>query len=148
LNDSSATWQPIATPPFERRAVSAAAFDGRLFVIGGMRSDGGPTTRVDVYDPESDSWQLGSAIPGSGMSGFGSSAFATDGSLYVSTLDGFVHRLDSADGSWTTIAKADRARFFHRMLPIAKNELLMIGGANMQIGKFTAIDAIRLAKKN
>jgi hypothetical protein len=145
LSDPAATWQAIATPPFQRRAVSTAAFEGRLYVIGGMQSEGGPTTRVDVYDPKNDSWQSASAIPGSGMSGFGSSAFATGGDLYVSTLDGFVHRLETAGGQWTTIAKTDPARFFHRMLPIDDRQLLMIGGANMRIGKFTAIDAIRLA---
>lgn len=144
LNDVTAGWQAIADPPFERRAVSAAALDGRLFVIGGMQSTGGPTTRVSIYDPSSNSWSDGPSLPGSGMSGFGSSAFATGGRLYVSTLDGFVHRLDSAGDCWTTIAKADPARFFHRMLPVGDHELLLIGGANMQIGKFTAIDAIRL----
>ena len=144
LADPNAVWQTTAAPPFKRRAVSVAAFAGKLFVIGGMQETGGPTTRVDIYDPESDSWCLGPPIPGSGMSGFGSSSFATGGALYVTTLDGFVHRLDANCEEWSTTAKSDPARFFHRMLPITEKELLMIGGANMEMGKFTAIHLIRI----
>ncbi len=145
LSDASAKWQPLASPTFQRRAISVAALDGKLFVIGGMQADGGPTTKVDVYDPASDSWTVGHPIPGSGMSGFGSSAFATGGHLYVSTMDGFVHGLADDQKLWTTIAKADPARFFHRMLPTDDSHLLMIGGANMEIGKFVQIDRISLA---
>ncbi|MDA8743886.1 hypothetical protein N9N28_04550 [Rubripirellula amarantea] len=144
LSDDKATWQPLATPTFQRRAISVAAHQGKLFVLGGMNSDGKPTTRVDVYDPVAKTWAEGPSLPGSGMSGFGSSSFATGGNLYVSTMDGFVHRLSSDQKSWSTLAKSDPARFFHRMLPISKNELLMVGGANMEIGKFTQIDRIVL----
>ncbi|QDT05492.1 N-acetylneuraminate epimerase precursor [Rubripirellula lacrimiformis] len=147
LSNPSAKWQATAQPPFKRRATSVAAFDGKLYVIGGMRPEGGPTTRVDIYDPKSDSWSDGPSIPGAGMSGFGSSSFASGGNLYCSTMDGFVHRLDPSGKGWTTVAKCQRARFFHRMLPRQENELLMVGGANMQIGKFTVIDAVTLTSK-
>ena len=146
LSDANAKWQPLAKPTFQRRAISAAAHGGKLYVIGGMQSKGGPTTRVDVYDPKSDSWQKGPSLPGSGMSGFGSSAFAVNGKLYVSAMDGFVHELDSSGEKWNTVAKSDPARFFHRMLP-HKGNLLMIGGANMQIGKFTEIELVKLDNK-
>lgn len=144
LSQSDAVWQPIATPPFERRAISVAAHEGKLFVIGGMNSTGKPTTRVDVYDPAVDQWNEGPALPGSGMSGFGSSSFATGGKLYVSTMDGFVHRLGEDQAGWSTVAKTDPARFFHRMLPATDDALLMVGGANMEIGKFTQIDRIKV----
>lgn len=147
LSDESASWQALAAPRFERRAVSVAAFEGKLFIVGGMQSEGGPTTKVSIYDPASDSWSDGPTLPGSGMSGFGSSSFATGGKLYVSTLDGFVHCLDHSQTQWRTIAKSKPARFFHRMLPVDQSHLLMIGGANMSIGKFTQIDVIRVAAK-
>lgn len=144
LSDADAKWQPLAKPPFQRRALSVAAHDGRLYAIGGMQSEGGPTVRVDVYNPVKDSWTEGPSLPGSGMAGFGSSAYASDGRLYVTTMDGFVHQLSAAGDSWTTIAKVDPARFFHRMLPTGEG-LLLIGGANMQSGKFTEIDLIKPA---
>jgi len=144
LSDSKAVWKRIADSPIERRANSVAAFGGKLYVLGGMQSEGGPTTRVDVYDPVTNRWTGAAAIPGAGMSGFGSSAFAIGSELYVSTMDGFVHRLGSREGAWTTVAKIDPARFFHRMVPHGDNALLMIGGANMEVGKFTQIDEIRV----
>ena len=148
LVEEDATWKPIAGPPFQRRALSVAALGGKLFVIGGMTSKSKPTTRVDIYDPVTDSWSLGKPIPGSGMSGFGSASFATGGQLYVSTMDGFLHRWNSTTKDWDTIAKSDPARFFHRMLPISDTSLLMIGGANMEIGKFTQIDRVVLPKND
>jgi hypothetical protein len=146
LSDANATWQPIAEPPFQRRAVSVAAHDGKLYVLGGMQAVGGPTTKSSVYDPATDQWADAPALPGKGMSGFGSSAFECGGKLYVSLLDGFVHCLNEDGRGWTTVAKSENARFFHRMLPVEGNRLLMIGGANMEVGKFTKIDAIRLAQ--
>ena len=144
LKNEGASWTPIAEPPFQRRALSVAAHDGKLYVIGGMKENGGPTTRVDIYDPSSDSWIKGPPVPGNGMSGFGTSSFACDGRLYVSTMDGFVHRLNDENRRWNTVAKIEPARFFHRMVPINDQEMLVIGGANMEVGKFTHIETIRL----
>ncbi|EKK01337.1 Kelch repeat-containing protein [Rhodopirellula baltica SH28] len=144
LANPDSGWQPVATPPFQRRAISVAAHDGKLFVVGGMRSEGGPTTRVDVYDPSTQNWSLAPSLPGSGMAGFGSSAFAAGGRLYVTTLDGFVHRLAADGQAWETVAKVEPARFFHRMLPLADDRLVLLGGANMEVGKFTSIDAIQI----
>ncbi len=144
LNDASAKWQPLAQPPFERRAVSVAAYNGKLYVIGGMTSDNETTHRVAIYDPASDSWSEGPDLPGTGMSGFGASSFATGGHLYVTSMDGFVSELADDGKSWNTIAKTDRERFFHRMLPVSDHELLMIGGASMEVGKFSQIDRIEL----
>ena len=144
LSDASAKWQPLASPGFERRAISVAAHQGKLYVIGGMTSDNETTTEVAVYDPASDSWSKGPELPGTGMSGFGSSSFATGGHLYVTTMDGFVNQLSEDGKIWHTIAKTDRERFFHRMLPLSDHELLMIGGASMEVGKFSPIDLIEV----
>ncbi|QDV82071.1 kelch repeat-containing protein [Stieleria magnilauensis] len=144
LSDPAATWHPVATPPFKRRAISVAAHDGKLYVIGGMNSDGKPTTRVDVFDPQEESWSLAPSLPGRGMMGFGAASFAAGETLYVSTMDGLLHRLSSDGQRWETIAKSERARFFHRMLPTGDGALLMVGGADMEIGKFTQIDRIEI----
>lgn len=144
LNDPSAKWQALAEPSFERRAISVAAFQNKLYVIGGMTSDNETTTEVAIYDPAADAWSEGPELPGTGMSGFGSSAFATGKHLYVSTMDGFVNELAEDGKSWHTIAKTDRERFFHRMVPVSDQELLMIGGASMKVGKFSQIDRIEV----
>jgi hypothetical protein len=144
LTKDPPVWKPISPPPFQRRALALAAHQGKLFVIGGMQRAGGPTTRVDVYDPATDQWTQGPDLIGEGMDGFGASAFATGGKLYVSTYSGSLQRL-AADGSaWEMVSQLERARFFHRLLPLHDHALLSIGGASMSEGKFAEIDLIHV----
>ncbi|MCC9603639.1 hypothetical protein LOC67_24080 [Stieleria sp. JC731] len=145
LSDSNAQWQALQQPPFQRRALSVAAFDGKIYAVGGMRSERGPTTEVSVYDAANDKWSEGPSIPGGGMSGFGSSSFACSGHLFVTSMDGGLHMLSADGDAWETLTTTDPARFFHRMIPIAKDQMLMIGGANMEIGKFTEVQTIQLS---
>ena len=145
LADEHAKWESIANPPFRRRAVSVAAHDGKLFVIGGMQQKGGPTTRTAVYDPGKDQWSDGPELPGRGMAGFGSASFECDGRLFVSSLGGFVYQLSEDGQEWLAVAEMEPARFFHRMLPVNESRMLLLGGANMEIGKFTNIEAVEIA---
>jgi len=69
-----AVWKRIADSPIERRANSVAAFAQNSTCFWWEQSEGGPTTRVDVYDPVTNRWTGAAAIPGAGMSGFGHSA--------------------------------------------------------------------------
>ncbi|MEZ6110734.1 MAG: kelch repeat-containing protein [Pirellulaceae bacterium] len=142
LKSETPAWEAIPEPPFQRRAIAAAAHQGKLYVIGGMQEDGGPTTRVDVFDPESGKWTQGPSLQGDPMNGFGSSAFAVGGKLCVSTLKGDLQRLSDDGKSWTVVRKLDNARFFHRMLPLGDNQLLFVGGANMESGKFDQVEVL------
>lgn len=144
LSAKELNWKAIAEPPFVRRALSLAAWNGKLYCIGGMRQEGGPSTEVDVYDPETDSWAKGPALLGSGMDGFGNSSFASGGSLFASTLSGSLQRL-SADGStWEFVAQMENPRFFHRMLPWRDSKLISVGGGNMKVGKVTELDVVQV----
>jgi hypothetical protein len=136
------TWRAIAKPPFERRALSLAAHDGRIYAVGGMRSDGDPTTEVDVFDPAANTWSQGPPLVGEGMDGFGSSAYAAGGRLYVSTYSGTLQRLTKDGQSWEVVRQLPRARFFHRMLPLSDAQLLLLGGASMETGKFAELDVV------
>ena len=147
LAAENSKWEAIANPPFQRRAISVAAYDNKLFVIGGMQQEGGPTTKTGVYDPATDQWSTGPELPGRGMAGFGSSAFECSGQLFVSSLGGFVHQLSDDGSQWLTVAEMEQARFFHRMLPTQDSRMLLLGGANMEIGKFTNIDAVEIASQ-
>lgn len=139
---TEAEWEAIAETPFQRRALAVAAYDHKLFAIGGMQNRGGPTTEVAIYDPVKDAWTEGPAIPGEPMAGFGASAFATGGSLYVSTVDGDLLELSDDQTSWKKVASLPTSRFFHRMLPANDHQLIMVGGANMEIGKFSEVEVI------
>ncbi|REJ72343.1 MAG: hypothetical protein DWQ29_21430 [Planctomycetota bacterium] len=146
LSQESPEWQALPTPEFHRRALAVAAHDGKLYAIGGMQEEGGPTRRVDVFDPESGTWSEGPELIGvDGITGFGASAFATGGRLYVSTIKGTLQRLSEDGSNWELVGKTPTARFFHRLLPLDDERLLVVGGANMGIGKFEEIEVLHVA---
>jgi N-acetylneuraminic acid mutarotase len=139
-------WQPLPDPPFQRRALAVAAYDGKIYVIGGMQQQGGPTKRVDIFDPKTRQWSQGPTLQGEPMDGFGPAAFAAGGRLYVSTYSGLLQRLSEDGQSWQTLAELERARFFHRMLPLGEDQLILVGGASMESGKFDQIDVVNVAR--
>lgn len=144
LSSSQPEWKPIANPPVTRRALALAAHNGKIYAIGGMLEKGGPTTSVVVYDPKTNQWSDGPKLLGEGMNGFGASAFATGGQLYVSTHHGDLQRLTADGSAWETIAKLPTDRFFHRMLPIDEDHMVIVGGASMKSGKYEEVEVIHL----
>lgn len=144
LSQDKLKWEALPEPPFQRRAMSIAAYDGKIFVLGGMQSRGGPSTRVDVFDTKTQKWSKGPKLNGEGMEGFGSSAFAVGDRLYVTTYSGMLQRLSKDGKTWEVAKELDRDRFFHRLLPLSGNELLSLGGASMSSGKFDEVDIIRI----
>ncbi len=142
LANTSANWEALPEPPFQRRALAVAAHDGKLFAIGGMQREGGPTTRVDIYDPATRMWSRGPSLKGEGMEGFGCSSFAVGGHLFVTTIEGNLQRLAEDGTSWEIVRQLERARFFHRLLPLSEWQLLAVGGASMSVGKFEEVDVI------
>eukprot|EP00913_Durusdinium_trenchii_P028324 g26552.t1 len=132
LASKTPEWQAVPTPPFERRALSLAAYKGKIYAIGGMQRKGGPTNRVAIYDPATKKWSEGPNLNGKPFEGFGNSSFAVNGRLYASTIHGMLQQLSKDGKSWKTVRNLERARFFHRMLPLGKNKLLFVGGASMK----------------
>jgi N-acetylneuraminic acid mutarotase len=135
-------WRELPAPPFQRRAISMAAANGKMYVVGGMQQ-AGTTTEVAVFDPETNAWSKGPELAGEGMEGFGSSACTLDDQLFVSTFGGNVYQLNAAGDGWTKLATLSPGRFFHRMLP-ADGALLLVGGANMEIGRLRETDIVPL----
>ena len=135
LSKKDAQWQVIQVP-FQRRALSVGFQGNKLFAVGGMRKTGGPTTEVAVYDLTEKKWSDGPALPGKGrMAGFGSSCFNIGGKLIVSTYDGSVLKLNNRSDGWEKLHQLETGRFFHRLLPMAANQFVLVGGANMEVGK-------------
>ena len=136
LGSKQSGWQPIAEPPFQRRALAVASHAGRVFAIGGMNAEGGPTTETCAYNPANDSWEILGSISGVPMNGFGAAATDFNGKLLVSTVDGSIQEFNDELGVWTIVGQVPRGRFFHRMLPVSNNTVGVFGGANMGVGKF------------
>jgi hypothetical protein len=145
-------WRQLPTPPFQRRAIALGHLGGKLYVIGGMQQEGGPTTRVDVFDPASSKWSPGPGLidPKSdadadeGMEGFGSSACTVAGQLFVSTYGGNLQCLDGSAEKWRVTRQLKEDRFFHRML-LHNDHLLQVGGASMRAGKRLGIEVVELS---
>lgn len=128
LKDPDADWTPLPDPPFLRRALAAAAVDGKIYVLGGLNEEGKVEKTVNVYDIESRSWSQGPDLPGTPLQGFAPSAFGVDNRLYISGVDGLVRRLDESGKSWEVIARLAEPRLTHRLLPDPGGRLLIVGG--------------------
>lgn len=144
LTQNPPTWTALAPAPFERRALALAAHGGKLYAIGGINSGDETSLETDIYDPVTDSWSTGPELVGdSGMTGFGASAFATGGDLFITTVTGSLQKLAKDGSAWTVVAELPTGRFFHRMLPSSEDAFVLIGGSNMQ-GRVTDVERIRV----
>lgn len=131
-----AGWRPIARPESPRRALAVASGLGRVFAIGGMTSDGGPTNRVEIYDPATDRWSRGPDAPGDEqMKGFGASAWGRPDRIALCGADGKVYELRRLEGPWTEVASIGERRIFHRLLPLDGTSLLVVAGARGREGQ-------------
>lgn len=145
LQDTAAGWRELPAPGFQRRALALAAFDGKIFALGGMERQGGPTRRTSIYDPQSQAWTDGPELVGDqGMVGFGAAAWPLDGRLVVTAYDGSVQVLSVDQGSWEVVGQTEDARFFHRLLPYSPSHLVLVGGASMEVGKFQQPEIVRI----
>ena len=143
LTQPELSWSELPAPPFQRRAVSAAAFQGKLYVIGGMQESGSITTEVAAYDPAAQAWSTVVALQGAGMEGFGTSAFAVEDRLVVTTMSGSVQTLNKEGNQWMVAGQEQEPRFFHRQLTTADGQILIIGGASMETGKTKTIELMK-----
>ena len=135
-------WKTIKQP-FQRRALSAAAHQGKIYAMGGIDADGDISHEVDVYSPETGKWSKGPELPGSTMNGFGTTAWSIDGNLYFSGMDGGVFQLDQENNNWKKVGTLATPRFFHRLLPDGNGGLLAIGGASRK-GHLKTIEQVKL----
>jgi hypothetical protein len=106
-----------------------------------MQSEGGTTTRVAVFEPSTKEWSEGPALLGAGMDGFGTASFACSGRLFATTMSGAVQRLASDGSQWEYVGQLNQPRFFHRILPW-HNELVIVGGADMSVGKIPELERL------
>lgn len=143
LTQPELKWTEIATPPFQRRAVSVAAHKGKIYVIGGMTESGSTTTEVSVFDPAAETWSVAPKLNGTGMEGFGTSSFGTGDRLIVTSMSGAVQMLSDDTNKWIPAGQVNEARFFHRQLTTADSKVLLIGGASMQTGKTNTIELLQ-----
>jgi hypothetical protein len=141
LSRKDGRWQSFSTPPFRRRALAVASIKGKIYALGGLTDNGEIVKSVDLYDPATDAWSSGPDLPGSKRQGFGASAFGVGERLYVSGIDGLLHRLNEAGDGWEGAGKLAVPRLTHRLLPGIADDLLAVGG-NHAKAPVSLIDSI------
>jgi N-acetylneuraminic acid mutarotase len=127
LSKSPLTWKSAAQP-FKRRALIAAAYNGKMYVMGGMTDTNVIVPDVDIYDPQSGTWTKGPALPGKALNSFAPAATVHEGKLYVSLGDGSLYRLNEAAQRWEEAGSAT-PRVAHRLVSGGKSILVMGGAA-------------------
>lgn len=130
------TWTAAAPLATARNAAAAAVLDGRIVVIGGRSpgiraSDQTSLASCEIYDPATDRWSAGPALP---LARASLAAATLGGKLYAfggeSTPGGVrasVTRLDSLTSNWVQLADMPRAA--HGLAAVAlDSSILVMGG--------------------
>ena len=144
LTKADAKWERLPEQPFQRRALAVAVTGDRIYAIGGMNSDGEPSTDVHYFDLKKQTWAQGPNLPGKDMAGFGTSAVGIDGKLFATTFDGNIYQLSDDGAAWNSIGKLQVPRFMHRILPGVGRSLVVVGGASHKKGHLDSIESFPL----
>ena len=99
LKQKALKWEAVKQP-FQRRALTTAAYDGKVYVIGGLTEDAGTALTVNIFDPAKNVWTTGPDIPGPQRNGFTPASCVAGGRLYVSPADGKLYRLAAKGDFW------------------------------------------------
>ncbi len=137
-------WQRLPDPPFQCRAVSVGAVNGKIIVIGGIQPDGKVTRKCAVFHPETGKWADAPTLPSGEMEGFGTACCTVGKRLFVSTISGRLLRLNEEEHEWQQVCKLREARFFHQMVAFPESSVILLGGANMETGKFSSVEIVDL----
>ncbi len=142
LSRIDAGWQPLEQP-FQRRALTAAAAHGKIYVLGGLTESGDAVQTVNVFDPLAGRWSVGPEFPGDGV-GFSPAACTAGVQLILSTSDGRLHRLDPAGARWLPAGSLNVSRIVHRLVPLRPDAILAVGGASRK-GDARVLESATLA---
>ncbi|QGJ68758.1 N-acetylneuraminate epimerase [Planctomycetales bacterium 10988] len=144
LDQPEQGWQELPGPGYLTRAISVAAHDGRLFVLGGIQQRS-MTRKVSIYDPKTEEWSEGPELRAdSSLAGFATSSFATGGHLYYTGSSGIVYRLNELENTWEVASRLMFPRMFLRLLPLEENRLVALGGTSMLGGRSAVVESLRV----
>ncbi|MDP3706920.1 MAG: kelch repeat-containing protein [Polaromonas sp.] len=134
-------WTRKLAAPTLREHAATAVVNGKLYVMGGQRTDSGvrpgPSTNVlEIYDPVTNTWSTGNPMPTARM---GLVATVANGKIYAigGRTDGFstsavgtVELFDPATGLWTTKNPMLTARYFAAgaTLPTPLGDQIVVAG--------------------
>jgi N-acetylneuraminic acid mutarotase len=143
LSNPKAQWKNVPQP-FQRRALTAAAHDGKVYVMGGLTENTSTERLVNIYDPKSGKWTTGPTFPLPGRNGFSPAACSVAGKLYLAVSDGTVYVLNEKDSTWDRAKEMKTGRIVGRLVSAGKN-LYMVGGATKE-GNATEVEVLTLSE--
>jgi N-acetylneuraminic acid mutarotase len=79
FDPETGSWRTRRSMPTARTGAAAAVRDGKIFVVGGARTDQAVGT-VEIYDPAADTWASGTALA---TSRTGHGAVSIEGRMYI-----------------------------------------------------------------
>jgi N-acetylneuraminic acid mutarotase len=128
LSSPGAKWEKVKQP-FQRRALTLAAFEGKVYAICGLSAAGKTEKVVNVFDPKSGAWSEGPAVPGQDMNGFTPASAIQGKQLYLTPTDGKLYRLSAKKNEWEEAGKLEKGRFVARMVAGPDGTLVILAGA-------------------
>lgn len=134
-------WTQKLASPTAREFAAVAELGGRIYVLGGQRTDTGvtpgpATAVVEIYNPVLNTWTPSPPMPTARM---GLVAAAVNGKLYAiggrtdgysTSATGAVEEFDPATQIWTTKPSMPTPRFFAAGAQYLDQEIYVAGGEN------------------
>lgn len=145
LDNLGSGWKTIPQSAL-RRAAEVLAFQGKVWLIGGLTADGDISDETHVYDPVSESWSLGPAVPGISANGNGIAGCITQNTICIAGMDGGFYLLDENQKGWHEAGKMPSARIHHRLVSPVDGKVIVIGGAS-RAGHLATAEIVELARK-
>lgn len=131
FDKTSSSWVSLAAKPTAVSEVRAAVVGGKIYVVGGMLADGSLTDILEVYSPETDTWETRAPTP-MPLSNYGMTAF--EGQIYIfggwdgSTEMDTVFKYDPSVDEWEEAANLPTARADPAVVTMG-DRIYVIGGA-------------------
>jgi N-acetylneuraminic acid mutarotase/uncharacterized GH25 family protein len=127
--------------PFTRRALTAAAWQGKVYVVGGLNAEGKVERTVNIFDPATNKWTSGPEVPGPLLNGFAPAVCTAGERLLVGPSDGKVYALTKKGDAWEEVGALRQPRLVHRLAAAPDGKVLAVGGASKQ-GNVAAVEAV------
>jgi hypothetical protein len=128
LASAAPAWQSLPQP-WQRRALTAVVFAGKIWCIGGMTDDNELSSVIDVYDPATKQWSTAPPVGEADRAkAFGCAACVAGGNLFVSPEGGRVYRIGADAKGWVECGKLAKPRYFHQLIAIDATHLMASGG--------------------
>lgn len=148
LTAKEAKWVEVPQP-FKRRALTATALNGKVYVLGGL-TEKGTDPRVDILDVATGKWTEGPALPDGGkdarMPAFSPAATTVGDRIVIHTSSGPIYRLAADGKDWEKVGTAQKPRMVARLVPLSATEVVLVGGA-AKGGNVDLVEVIKLAEK-